>query len=31
MGDFDESFIKALKEQSWSLYGVGMFVILLRL
>jgi hypothetical protein len=31
MGDFDISFIKALKEQSWSLYAVGMFVIVLRL
>jgi hypothetical protein len=31
MGDFDPSFIKALKQQSWSLYAVGMFIIVLRL
>ncbi len=31
MGDFDNTFIKDLKEQSWSLYGVGMLIILLRL
>ncbi|OIW25742.1 hypothetical protein CONLIGDRAFT_557599, partial [Coniochaeta ligniaria NRRL 30616] len=30
MGDFDAIFIKKLKDQSWSLYGVGMFIILLR-
>ncbi|KAH8904067.1 hypothetical protein BR93DRAFT_900910, partial [Coniochaeta sp. PMI_546] len=30
MGDFDDAFINSLKQQSWSLYGVGMFIILLR-
>jgi hypothetical protein len=31
MGDFDPDFIQTLATQSWSLYGVGMFLILLRL
>lgn len=31
MGDFDESFIHTLAQQSWALYGVGMFLILLRM
>lgn len=31
MGDFNDSFIKALREQSYSLYSVGLFIILLRL
>jgi hypothetical protein len=31
MGDFDDAFIEALKVQSWSLYGVGMFIICLRM
>jgi hypothetical protein len=31
MGDFDDVFIRDLREQSWSLYSVGMFTILLRL
>jgi hypothetical protein len=31
MGDFDDEFIRALKTQSWSLYGVGMAIIAVRL
>lgn len=31
MGDFDPSFVHALARQSWSLYGIGMFLILLRM
>lgn len=31
MGDFDPSFVHALATQSWSLYGFGMFLILLRM
>ena len=31
MGDFDPAFVHALAVQSWSLYGVGMFLILLRM
>jgi hypothetical protein len=31
MGDFDADFIHTLAQQSWSLYGVGMFLILLRM
>ncbi|KAB5585241.1 hypothetical protein GE09DRAFT_1048395 [Coniochaeta sp. 2T2.1] len=31
MGDFDEHFITQLRQQSWSLYSVGMFIILLRI
>ncbi|KAE8445190.1 hypothetical protein EG329_013687 [Mollisiaceae sp. DMI_Dod_QoI] len=30
MGDFDPAFVRALAVQSWTLYGVGMFLILLR-
>ncbi|KAF8863871.1 hypothetical protein BDZ45DRAFT_737709 [Acephala macrosclerotiorum] len=30
MGDFDPAFVQALAVQSWSLYGIGMFLILLR-
>ena len=29
-GDFDPAFVQALAVQSWSLYGIGMFLILLR-
>jgi hypothetical protein len=31
MGDFDPAFVHALATQSWSFYGVGMFLILLRM
>jgi len=31
MGGFEDEFIKSLKEQSWSLYAIGMFIIVLRL
>jgi hypothetical protein len=31
MGDFDPDFIHTLATQSWSLYSVGMFLILLRM
>jgi hypothetical protein len=31
MGDFDPVFIQTLKQQSWALYAVGMFLILLRM
>jgi hypothetical protein len=31
MGDFDADFIHTLATQSWSLYGVGMCLILLRM
>jgi len=31
MGDFDPAFIHTLAVQSWSMYGVGMFLILLRM
>ncbi|CZT45030.1 uncharacterized protein RSE6_05303 [Rhynchosporium secalis] len=30
MGEFDPAFVHSLAVQSWSLYGVGMFLILLR-
>ncbi|KAG4436055.1 hypothetical protein IFR05_008445 [Cadophora sp. M221] len=30
MGDFDPSFVHALSVQSWSLYGVGMLLIIIR-
>ncbi|KAG9232690.1 hypothetical protein BJ875DRAFT_71802 [Amylocarpus encephaloides] len=31
MGDFDAAFVRTLEIQSWSLYSVGMFLILLRI
>jgi hypothetical protein len=31
MGDFDPAFIQTLAQQSWALYAVGMFLILLRM
>lgn len=31
MGEFDESFSNTLKVQSWSLYGVGIFLVVLRM
>ncbi|EPE32221.1 hypothetical protein GLAREA_07354 [Glarea lozoyensis ATCC 20868] len=31
MGDFDPGFVRTLAVQSWSMYGVGMFLILLRI
>ncbi|KAJ9129466.1 ThiJ/PfpI family protein, partial [Coniochaeta hoffmannii] len=31
MSDSDEAFVTHLRDQSWSLYGVGIFIILLRL
>lgn len=31
MGDFEPSFVHALAVQSWSLYGIGMFFICLRI
>jgi hypothetical protein len=31
MGDFDPIFVQTLARQSWSFYGVGMFLILLRM
>ncbi|KAH8891079.1 hypothetical protein GQ53DRAFT_842004 [Thozetella sp. PMI_491] len=31
MGDFDDSFITALRTQSWALYSVGMLLITLRM
>lgn len=31
MGDFDPTFVHTLAQQSWALYGVGMFLILLRM
>ncbi|KAH9886372.1 hypothetical protein F4778DRAFT_479071 [Xylariomycetidae sp. FL2044] len=31
MGDFNEEFKEQLKVQSWTLYGIGIFFILLRL
>jgi hypothetical protein len=31
MGDFDPVFIQTLKQLSWSLYAVGIFLILLRM
>jgi hypothetical protein len=31
MGDFDPAFVHTLAVQSWSMYGVGMFLIILRM
>ena len=31
MADSDETFVRHLRDQSWSLYGVGIFIILLRM
>jgi hypothetical protein len=31
MGDFDQTFIDELRTQSWALYSVGIFLIVLRM
>ncbi|KAH8670281.1 hypothetical protein BGZ60DRAFT_527754 [Tricladium varicosporioides] len=31
MGDFDPTFVRSLAAESWSLYSVGMFLIILRI
>jgi hypothetical protein len=31
MSDFNDTFVEALRQQSWALYSIGIFIILLRL